>query len=94
MTFDEWYAGQADWLNNESVCRAIWNASAKAQQDEIEKLRAQVAHLPAQRTSRIEKRTHPDYPGSGMADTDFYRIKLETEEEFRAFGKPYTEVVE
>lgn len=24
MTFDEWFAGQAHWLSNEKVCRAIF----------------------------------------------------------------------
>ena len=38
MTFDEWYATQKHQLSNEQVCRVIWEAAAKAENEACAKV--------------------------------------------------------
>ena len=38
MTFDEWYATQKHQLSNEQVCRVIWEAAAREENEACAKL--------------------------------------------------------
>lgn len=38
MTFDEWYATQKHQLANEQVCRVIWEAAARAENEACAKV--------------------------------------------------------
>ena len=54
MTFDEWYATQKHQLSNEQVCRVIWEAATRAENEACAKVAEQMPPVRVTRWSGQE----------------------------------------